>query len=160
MILEIPVNPPPPPIIRISDIDMGSLNRIILTRLPVLRGLFCHVMTASVLLTTLVGCGETHIEPGSEQDVTLVVVVSDLYLEEARYQLRKTSAEFVDLSVEALGASLPAARRDSILGQHSFTESSFTAAMQPYLSDPEQLQTFYNRVLDHLIEQRQKLQDP
>ena len=137
------------------------------TRLQI--GLFA---VAGMMLAA--GCDRATVEVDSEADKALVSTIADLYLEEARFQLRTAQkeasteaerhAETADgkkangLSVSDVGSTLPAARRDSILRQHSMSEAIFNAAMRPYLDDPDQLQTLYDRVLDQLSEQRQQLQ--
>jgi hypothetical protein len=144
------------------------------------RAISINFVAAAAIIVSisfgLIGCSEPAIEAGSDSDSTLVAVVSDLYLEEARYQIRSaeaaasSEAEIAaesaasttanELSVESPGASLRIADRDSILSLHGLSESEFIKMMQPYLDVPDQLQAFYDRVLDNLSEERQKLRQP
>lgn len=131
---------------------------------PFRRCLLSSVFALSALLSA--GCNSPGFETTSRSDSLLVVVLADLYLNEAEYQLSVAaipdSTDANPFSVHQPDSQyLPpvfAGVRASVLAEHDLTEQSFQDRIQPYLQHPEQLQSLYDRVLDHLNLERQRLQ--
>ena len=92
-----------------------------------------------VSLLVLAGC-----EGNGERDIivadsTLVVVLADLHLADAR-------ARIPDVAKGAL--------RDSVLRHYGLDEETFQLAMDGFVDHPDELINLYNQVLDRLNEAR------
>ena len=90
-----------------------------------------HLGLLAVLLT---GCVETPERVAVIPDSTLVVVLADLHLADARARLPN----------QAMGL------RDTVLAFHGLDEAIFQEAMDSFEAHPEDLTNLYNTVLDRL----------
>lgn len=85
-------------------------------------------------MLTLVGCKDAPERDHILSDSTLVVVLADLHLADARARL----------------PGVPPGLRDSVLAYHGITEADFEAAMSRLSEHPDDAVNLYNSVLDRL----------
>lgn len=100
---------------------------------------FCVALVAALGLAALGGCSALTSETPPLSDSTMVEVLIELHLAQARQKLH---------------GDLTPARRDSILAAYDLDQEAFDAAMTYYAEHPAELAEIYRRALDRLGEER------
>ena len=131
-----------------------------------------HITGNGMLLATLIvliqGCSSDPRPPVHATDSVLVVVLADLHLLEASRHIQPADDSLLPTNANPAGsedslaflrdaiALEASADRDSLLATHQLTEEEFLLAMRPYMTDPNQYVTLYDRVLDLLSQRAQE----
>ena len=100
-----------------------------------LKSLIARLMLLAVLLGALPGCSSFAPEEPPVPDSTLVQVLVEMHLAEARRQLH---------------GPIPPAMRDSILAHYGLDSTRMNAAMNHYSKHPAMYEELYGIVLDSL----------
>lgn len=112
------------------------------------------------ILMIVFGCAgcTTPIDPAdSSVDSTLAVVIADLYLADAEFQIRALSDSLDPAILDLQTVSSPV--RDSILASHGFTDDEFMTVMEAFIEDPTRYVGLYDRVLDRLNAEKRIIED-
>jgi len=113
------------------------------------------LVAASLLLHS--GCSDPAGRSTVIPDSTLALVLSDLYLADAEFQL---GALADSLESDSPGVPVTAgSARDSILASHGLDENTFMDAMEIYINDPDRYVSLFDQVLDRLNMSRQATSD-
>lgn len=110
---------------------------------PVMRLL--SLILAAVLLGTSAACTLVEEDAPPLDEDTLVVVIADLHLLEARADLE--------------GEALPPGARDSLFAYHGISAQAYGAAVDYYAERPRAYHALYRRVVDRLREDEMGLFD-
>lgn len=92
------------------------------------------LLAGLLLALPLAGCADPEVREIVVPDSTMIVVLADLHLADARARLPD----------QAKGT------RDSVLAHHGLDSTAFQAAMDGLLAHPQELTRMYDAVLDRL----------